>query len=46
MLSSVNLQKWVVLVPQRDAAGVDNLVRTMAKVSAPLNMRVENPKEV
>lgn len=46
MLSTVDLQKWVVLVPQRDAPGVDNLVRTMAKVSAPLNMKVGNPKEV
>lgn len=46
MLTTVNLERWVVIVPQRDAPGVDNLTRTMSKVSAPLNMRIGNPLEV
>ena len=46
MLSAVEMKQWVVLVPQRDAPGVDNLVKTMAKVSTPLSMKIANPKEV
>lgn len=46
MLTTVNLERWAVIVPQRDAQGVENLARTMAKVSAPLNMRISNPMKV
>jgi hypothetical protein len=46
MLSAVHLQKWALLVPQRDATGVDNLVKTMTKVGSPLNMKVSNPMEM
>ena len=46
MLSTVNMDKWAVIVPVRDAPGVDNLVRTMAKVASPLNMTIRNPCEI
>lgn len=46
MLTAVNLNNWVVIVPQRDAGGVENLTRTMTKVAGPLNMRIANPLEV
>ncbi|ODN02964.1 Protein piwi [Orchesella cincta] len=46
MLTSVNLTTWVIIVPQRDFAGVDNLVRTMTKVAAPLSMAIGNPKQI
>ena len=46
MLSAVHLQKWALLVPQRDATGVDNLVKTMTKVGSPLNMKVSSPREM
>lgn len=46
MLTAVNLAKWVVIVPQRDAGGVDNLVKLLIRVSSPLNMRISNPLEV
>jgi hypothetical protein len=46
MLSTIRLDKWAIIVPQRDAGGVDNLVKTMQKVSAPLDMNIRPPTEV
>jgi aubergine-like protein len=46
MLSTVNLERWAVIVPGRDSGGVDNLCKTMSRVSAPLNMRIADPEEV
>ncbi|ODM94751.1 Protein aubergine [Orchesella cincta] len=40
------LNNMVIIVPQRDFAGVDNLVRTMTKVAAPLSMAIGNPKQI
>jgi len=46
MLSAVALTTWGVVVPTRDAQGVDNLVQIMAKVARPLSMNVAYPKQV
>jgi hypothetical protein len=46
MLTAVNLSNWVVIVPQRDAGGVENLARTMTKVASPLNMKISAPAQV
>jgi len=46
MLSTVALKKWIMVVPQRDAANLDNLIRTMIKVASPLNMNIAQPLEM
>jgi len=46
MLTTVQLSKWAILTPAREAANIDNLIRTMAKVSAPLDMKITNPAEI
>jgi len=46
MLTTVNLNKWVIIVPQRDAGGVANLCNMMSKVSLPLDMKIAQPTEV
>jgi len=46
MLSAVNLDKWVIIVPQRDAPNIENLVKTMTNVARPLNMTIKPPLEV
>jgi len=46
MLSAVALTNWGVVVPTRDAQGVDNLVQTMTKVARPLSMNVSHPKHM
>lgn len=46
LVSNVSLNKWVLIVPQRDANNVDNLVRTIQQVSRPLGFNVANAIEM
>ena len=46
MLSTINLDRWVIFVPERDAGGVDNLVKTMCNVAKPLNFMIRPPMEM
>ena len=46
MVTTVNLDRWLIFVPQREAANVDNLVRTMCNVAKPLNFIIRPPLEM
>jgi len=45
MLSAVALKTWGVVVPNA-VTGVDNLVKTIAKVAGPLGMNVAHPTQM
>lgn len=46
MYSSKRLDKWIIIVSQRDAANVDGFVRAMINVGRPLGFGVSQPMEV
>ena len=46
MLSCVDLKGWVIICTERDAQGVDNLVRTMQRVAGPLDFQLAQPLDV
>jgi len=46
MLTCIPLSNWAILVPQRDAQNVDNLVKLMQQVSRPLGMNIRPPSEI
>jgi len=46
MLSCVDLKGWVIICTERDAQGVDNLVRTMQRVAGPLDFKLAQPLDV
>ncbi len=46
MLSTVNLDPWLVFVPRRDAPNVENLIRTMTNVAQPFNFMIRPPLEM
>jgi len=46
MLKCINLEKWSILVPQRDAQNIDNLVKVMMQVGKPLGLNIRPPTDV
>jgi len=46
MLKCINMERWSIVVPQRDAAGVDNLVKLMIQVAKPLGLMIRAPLEI
>ncbi|XP_035708527.1 piwi-like protein Siwi isoform X2 [Folsomia candida] len=46
MASTVPLENWVVIVPQRDAQAIDEVVSKMQRVGEPIRFRVSRPREV
>lgn len=46
MASSVPLDNWVIIVPQRDAQAIDEVVSKMQRVGEPIRFRVARPREV
>lgn len=46
MASSVPLISWVVIVPQRDAQAIDEVVSKMQRVGDPIKFKVNRPREV
>ncbi|OXA44828.1 Protein aubergine [Folsomia candida] len=46
MFSTVALDNWVIIVPQRDASSVEILVSNLQRVGNPLKFRLSRPLEV
>ncbi|XP_035708343.1 piwi-like protein Siwi [Folsomia candida] len=46
MASTVPLNYWAVIVPQRNAQPIDELITRMQRVGAPIRFRLANPREV
>jgi aubergine-like protein len=46
MLKCINLERWAILAPQRDAANIDNLVKVMMQVSKPLGLLIRPPTDI
>ena len=46
LVTCTPLNTWVLIVPQRDAGGVDNLLKTMQTVSRPLGFNISQPAEM
>ncbi len=46
MASVVPLDTWVVIVPQRDAQAIDEVVSKMQRVGEPIRFRISRPREV
>lgn len=46
MASSVHLNNWVIIVPQRDAQAIDEVISKMQKVGEPIRYRVGRPRQV
>lgn len=46
MLTSVPLKNWAVIVPSRDAAMVEKLIRTMQRVANPIKFMIAQPVEM
>jgi len=43
MVRTVDLDNWVVILQQRDNAGLENLIQTMTKVALALDMKIHRP---
>lgn len=46
MASCVPLENWAIIVPQRDAQAIDEVVSKMQRVGEPINFRINRPREV
>lgn len=46
MALSVALESWVIIVPQRDAQAIDEVVTKMQRVGEPIRFHVARPREV